>query len=422
MIIQEKNIEKTEGSLAYRLQMKEMELNTLFETIQAINDNASEEHLYKIYQLTLRSRKYISKLALFVFDEEEVKWECKAYFGLKSKGGVSHTLPISITKITKTTDRSLLVGGNQDSDEHDFFHQFQAVIPVKHKKDILAYVLITAEDGKNLQDIDFIEALSNIIIVAVENKKLARKQSRQEIIKRQLEIAKDVQTLLFPKKLPYNERLKVMASYQPHHTVGGDYYDFIEIDKNRFMLCIADVSGKGVPAAILMSNFQAALRILVRKKIPLKEIIEELNYLIMQNARGENFITAFFMEYDFMTHSLSYVNAGHNPPFLFVNNDPTFLEEGTTILGGFDKLPLLDITNLQVDDFLLFCFTDGFTETYNENGEEFGVQLMEDFIKEHIQLDQKALHIKLLDYLNTFKGNNAYADDITLLSCKVINS
>lgn len=403
-----------QDTLEYRLQVKEMELNTLFETIQAINDNEPEEHLYRIYRFTLRSRKQIGRLALFVIDEDTGIWECKSSFAIDGDG-LSAELPASIKRLSEITD----IDGNE---EIGFFRQFDKVIPIKHKDTILAYVLIGKAKGEKIGEIDFIEALSNIIIVAIENKKLARKQSRQEIIRRQMDIAKDVQVLLFPKKLPYSERLKVAASYKPHHTVGGDYYDFIEIDKNRFMLCIADVSGKGIPAAILMSNFQAALRTLVRKKTSLKEIVEELNYLIMQNARGENFITAFFMEYDFTSRMIHYVNAGHNPPFLFMDNgEILFLEEGTTIIGGFDKLPILELPSLRADNFLLFCFTDGFTETYNEQNEEFGIQMLGDFITEHLDLDQRELHIRLLSYLNTFRGNNAYADDITLLSCKVNN-
>jgi phosphoserine phosphatase RsbU/P len=401
-------------TLEYRLQVKEMELNTLFETIQAINDNEPEEHLYRIYKFTLRSRQHIHKLALFVIDDEENKWECKTSFGVEGNGK-EQELPDSIKKISRISDF-------EGSLEAGFFKQFNKVIPVKHKDVTLAYVLIGGADGTKIEDIDFIEALTNIIIVAIENKKLARKQSRQEIIRQQMDIAKDVQSLLFPKKLPYNERLRVEASYKPHHTVGGDYYDFIQIDEHKFMLCIADVSGKGVPAAILMSNFQAALRTLVRKKTPLKEVIEELNHLIMQNARGENFITAFFVEYDFRNRRLSYVNAGHNPPFLFTeDNQILFLEEGTTIIGGFDPLPFLNIFTIDASNFLLFCFTDGFTETYNEDNEEFGVQMLGDFIREHLYLDQKELHKKLMSYLNNFKGNNAYVDDITLLSCKVTN-
>lgn len=405
----------TPNTLEYRLQVKEMELNTLFETIQSINDNEPEEHLYRIYRFTLRSRQYISKLALFVIDEDTGIWECKSSFGIDGHG-VATELPISIRKIKEITDIT-------DSEEIGFWGQFDKVIPVNHKDLTLAYVLIGKAEGEKIDDINFIEALSNIIIVAIENKKLARKQSRQEIIRRQMDIAKDVQVLLFPKKLPYTDRLKVAASYKPHHSVGGDYYDFIEIDKDRFILCIADVSGKGVPAAILMSNFQAALRILVRKKTSLKEIIEELNHLIMQNARGENFITAFFLEYDFVSRTIHYVNAGHNPPFLFIDNgEPLFLEEGTTIIGCFDPLPMLQLPEIQADNFLLFCFTDGFTETYNDNEEEFGIQLLGDFITQNIDLDQRDLHTRLLSYLNTFRGNNAYADDITLLSCRVDNT
>jgi sigma-B regulation protein RsbU (phosphoserine phosphatase) len=109
-----------------------------------------------------------------------------------------------------------------------------------------------------LQDgVKFIQALSNIIIVAIENKKLARKQLEQEAFRKELEIASDVQQFLFPDKLPNTERLKMEASYLPHDLVGGDYYDFIPINKNQFLLCVADVSGKGIPAALMMSNFQA---------------------------------------------------------------------------------------------------------------------------------------------------------------------
>jgi sigma-B regulation protein RsbU (phosphoserine phosphatase) len=227
--------------------------------------------------------------------------------------------------------------------------------------------------------------------------------------------------LLFPKKLPYNERLQIVASYQPHHSVGGDYYDYIPMGDDKFLVCIADVSGKGVPAAILMSNFQAALRILVREGKPLAYIIETLNRLILENSRGENYITAFFMEYNFREQTLTYVNAGHNPPFLFLENGVVeHMEEGTTILGGFKKLPFLHITTRNgLANFLLFCFTDGFIETYNDQGEPFGVEQLADFIEANKHLDRKQLHSELLKLLNQFRGEQAYVDDITLLSCSV---
>ena len=134
----------------------------------------------------------------------------------------------------------------------------------------------------------FIQALSNIIIVAIENKKLANKQLAQEAFRKELEIASDVQQFLFPESLPNTDILKVEASYLPHDIVGGDYYDYIPINKNQFLICIADVSGKGIAAALMMSNFQASLRTLCFSQTPnLTDIIEALNFQVLENTKGE---------------------------------------------------------------------------------------------------------------------------------------
>ncbi|MEN7546867.1 PP2C family protein-serine/threonine phosphatase [Rapidithrix thailandica] len=393
-----------------KLEMKELELKSLFETIRAINSNASEKDLYKIYKFILRAKPNITKLALFVYDES---WECKAYFGTK-KNYKDLTLDGKLLELTEISPVPF---------EATTFDEFNTVIPVKHKDQVLAYVLLggasNQRDAYELE-IEFVDALSNIIIVAIENKKLARKELRQRDYNKQLEIARNVQTLLFPKKLPYDHNLKVAASYLPHHTIGGDYYDFLDAGEGRYLMCIADVSGKGIPAAILMSNFQAALRILTRNGTPLDAIVNELNYLIFQNAQGENFITAFFALFDFNKRSLTFVNAGHNPPFLFINEHQQRLETGTTILGTFRELPFLEIGHIEdLKRFFVFCFTDGFTETYNEKGEEFGDEYLNKFLEEYKGEDQVELHERLISLLDTFKGDNAYADDITLLSCRV---
>ena len=117
--------------------------------------------------------------------------------------------------------------------------------------------------------------------------------------------------------MPYNKRVKIKATYFPHDLIGGDYYDYIPVDKKRFIICIADVSGKGIPAALLMSNFQASLRTLIRQTNDLKEIVSELNHLTYENAQGEHFITFFIAMYDKSKHTLTYINAGHNPAFPF---------------------------------------------------------------------------------------------------------
>src|SRR5258708_3935568 len=242
-----------ESSLRKKIEKKELELNALLEITQAINSNVPEESLYKIFNFTLRSNLNIKKLALFVFDDI---WSCKVSFGATR----------NYTKI-KLDDRVKMVKNIHRISEFENcdFEEFDLVIPIAHKDETLALIFVGGVDVGNAshddgENIKFIQALSNIIIVAIENKKLARKQLEQEAFRKELEIASDVQQFLFPDKLPNTEHLKMVASYLPHDMVGGDYYDYVPINKNQFLLCVADVSGKGIAAALMMSNFQASLR------------------------------------------------------------------------------------------------------------------------------------------------------------------
>lgn len=402
-----------EVELKKQIERKELELNALLEITQSINNNVPEESLYKIFNFTLRSNLNIKKLALFVLDEI---WNCKVNFGTKN----------NFQKL-KLDDRFKLIKNIHRMEEFDEceFHEFDMVIPVAHKSDTLALIFVGGLNNNNNHDRDesikFIQALSNIIIVAIENKKLARKQLEQEAFRKELEIASDVQQFLFPERLPYTERVKMEASYLPHDLVGGDYYDYIPINKNQFLICVADVSGKGIPAALMMSNFQASLRTLLRQTPNLKEIVEALNYQVMENTKGEKFITFFGAIYDLSLKTMVYVNAGHNAPILFdKKNGMRLLEEGSTVLGAMNPLPFMNegfVTDL--DDFTLFAYTDGLTETVNEDGEEFGLNSLLDYFEKNHSKDIRTIHQDVIVALDGFKGRNGYRDDITMLTCRV---
>ncbi len=404
-------------NLKKQFEIKELELNALLEITQAINSNLPEESLYKIYNFMLRSNLNIKKMALFVLDDE---WNCKASFGTDHHFHKSKLLPE-----LKTIQDITHLKEFQKCD----FTEFDIVIPVTHKGDTLALVFVGGLDKNDPRydntehGIRFIQALSNIIIVAIENKKLARKQLEQEAFRKELEIASDVQQFLFPEKLPYTDILKVEASYLPHDRVGGDYYDFIPINKNQFLICVADVSGKGIPAALMMSNFQAVLRTLLRQTPNLTDIIEALNYQVLENTKGEKFITFFAGIYDLTVKTMVYVNSGHNPPILWdKKNGIRLLEDGSTVLGAMHPLPFLNegfITDL--DEFLLFCYTDGLTETINEKDEEFGMDRLMEYFSDNTNnsKDLRVIHQDLIVALDRFKGKNGYHDDITILSCRV---
>lgn len=406
----------SELTLKNKYEIKELELNALLEVTEAINSNVPEESLYKIYNFTLRSNLSIRKLALFVLDE---KWNCKVNFGTNA-----NFLTAELPEYFKTLNG---ISSLKRNDENEF-GEFDIVIPVAHKRNTLAIVFVGGvyKDDSRYESEDalrFIQALSNIIIVAIENKKLARKQLEQEAFRKELEIASDVQQFLFPERLPYTNILKLEASYLPHDRIGGDYYDYVPINKNQFLICVADVSGKGIPAALMMSNFQASLRTLLRQTPNLTDIIEALNFQVLENAKGEKFITFFAAIYDLHLKTMVYVNAGHNPPLLVDRkNGLRFLEEGSTVLGALHPLPFINegfITGL--DEFLLFCYTDGLTETINEAHEEYGQESLIAYFEQDsiLERDLKTIHQDIIVALDCFKGRNSYHDDITMLSCRV---
>jgi len=402
-----------EDQLQKKVYEKELEINALLEITQAVNNNLPEEDLYKIFEFILRANLFISKMALYVLDDQ---WECKVQFGTsKDFTGVEigeGCLQISEIEKVKHVDLDVAC-----------FSEFDIIIPVKHKDRLLSFVFIKAKNEEEV-DTTFIQAMSNVMLVAIENKRLARKQLEQQAIQRDIEIARNVQSYLFPKSLPKTDKLEVEAFYQPCRTVGGDYYDFIPLEaENQFVVCIADVSGKGVPAAILMSNFQASLRTVSRTAENPKQVIEELNYQLVQSANGENFITFFFAVYDYGTKELRYINCGHNPPLL-MNGAPTVerLEEGTTILGAFEPLPFLHMGSIKnLEDFSLFLFTDGLTETFDFEEEEFGSERLEAFLEKNYNSPLDELHQGIMQELNDFRSGRSFDDDLTFLSCRVKN-
>ena len=397
--------------LKIKYDIKKLELEALLEITQAINNNMPENSLYKIFEFTLRANLNIGKLALYVLDDQ---WICKVSYGTDG----------DFTKCR--FDRSFLkwkdVGEIEKGVCSPEFLEFDLAIPIAHKEKKLAFVFVSKQNRNEpgTLNTDFIQALSNIIIVAIENKRLARKQLEQEKIRQELEFAAKVQQFLFPKQLPYNQYLKAAAFYQPHHSIGGDYYDFIHLEqKNQILFCIADVSGKGIPAALLMSNFQASLRTLVQETTLLQDVIQKLNYQIMNNADGEHFITFFVGIYDPERSRLKYVNSGHNPPILIRNGTEMMsLEKGSTVLGAFRELPFLEIGIIEDINKFMFCsFTDGLSEINNELGEEFGAERIWDIISKNKKSEPDVLNNKIIESMNVFKGEQELMDDITLFSC-----
>ncbi len=402
------------------LELKELQLKVLLDITQSINRNVKIEDLLSIYENFLKNELKVGKLALFTndsFSEENIVLKCSLFYGANP-----NLKTANISEILKGIDSPQPI-----SPSNRYLNDFAFVLPVFHKDVPLAYVLIgniKHGDSENRTEIlPFVQLITNIILVANENKKFAKDQIKQAELKKEMSVAAKMQTMLFPVSFPDHPLIEIHGTYLPHHRIGGDYYDYFVINEHEHILCIADVSGKGVSAALLMSNFQANLRALVRHFTTLEVLIEELNTCVMNSAHGEKHITFFICLVNTATNVLTYINAGHPPPILSNEKGIHLLKTGTTGLGMFDELPFLSLGYTKITpQTKLLCYTDGVIEIENSKEQQFGIEGLEKFMVESTHVKSlKELHSNLIETLKSFNNSRPFLDDISLLSCRYRN-
>lgn len=389
------------------------QLYALLQVTRAINNNTAAKELFSIYQYILETQLGFTKIAYSSFDEI---WRWPICFN--SEYDTARINPELDLK--KYHELTVL----EDDVTHPHLASFDVIIPVEHKGKALSYLLIGDLDRSTVRDerksdLEFVQTISNVIAVAIENKRLFKDNVQQEMYKRELEMAREVQSMFIPSSLPLDEHFDFAAFYRPIRQIGGDYYDFIRLNNEEVIFCMADVSGKGIAAALLMANFQAYLHARVGTTSDLRTIVTDLNDRVVQSAKGEKFVTFFIAKYNTTTRTLSYINAGHNPPVLLSNGETSVLNCGTTGLGMLEKLYRLESGELKIHpDAMLLCYTDGLVEQENEGGQDFGIEQLESLLKEHQKLSPSAFNEMLINLFTNYKGDQPYLDDIALLTCR----
>ncbi|MDA7502063.1 serine/threonine-protein phosphatase [Chitinophagales bacterium] len=412
----------TTSAVLATVQYKQLELDALLEVTKAINQNASAEKLYKIYGFTLLAQMNVKKVAIVYLAEDG--WELCFQQGL----GEDERLPLF--ELEKWKEQAGNIVFIKDAEDLRLSNHFDILLPVRHKTRHIAFAMIgnlksVAENQipASLEDkLKFIQTLTNIIVVAVENKRLFKLQREKAVLEKEMATAKDVQQMLIPKKLAGAEHLDMAAIYRPHHSIGGDYYDVIEIDDDHLLFCMADVSGKGISAALIMANFQAMLRVLSKEKSSLTELVHILNKGMFDITSGERFITVFLGIYNKNDGSIRYINAGH-PPAVLVKEDGHIKEltKGCTILGAFPKLKHIEEGEATLSKNSMFIvYTDGLTELTNESEVQFEQEGLYDFLREQKKLDANIVLDELIACVNKYKGSLDYSDDISVLCARRI--
>ncbi len=268
-------------------------------------------------------------------------------------------------------------------------------------------------------DIEYVYSVGSLAIISLENKRLFIQELEKKKLEDELDIARDIQKNLLPHSMPEFKNFAVSAINVSSRQVGGDYYDLIRLDENNVCVAIADVSGKGVPAALLMANLQAFLKTIVRHGMALDEATALINDLVSENTSDGKFITFFWGVLEDTGRKLTYVNAGHNPPLLVRKGKIIKLTRGGIILGVMKTVTPYEYEKIDLEkDDVIIMFTDGVSEAMNIKGEEFSDKKLEEIAGNISHLSSTDILQKIRQEVLSFTSGAVQSDDITLMVIK----
>jgi serine phosphatase RsbU (regulator of sigma subunit) len=275
------------------------------------------------------------------------------------------------------------------------------------------------EDGFTEEDQRLVAILAGQSAQVVENARLYQEEQELLRVQEELRLAFQIQITLLPSTTPTLDGYDIAGTSIPAQSVGGDYFDFIPVSDNRLGLCVGDVAGKGLPAAMLMANIQATVRSLALTGDPVSLLLERSNRLLCQRLQKHMFVTLFYGELDAVTHRFVYANAGHNRPYLIrAGAPPAVLTGGNLVLGFMPEHAYSEYRiDLQAGD-VLCIYSDGITEAMDIAREQYGDQRLTTLLQQHAGASADAILQAVLQDVKTFTGSAPQGDDITAVVVK----
>jgi len=402
-----------------RLDRKIYELNTLLDLSKDFNRMVDRTEIISVFKFAMLGHMLIRKF-FFVLekDEERSVAATNSIQGLLDASGIDALFALK-EDIVKVDDRL--------EERIPFLQQneIKALINLYFQDQKLAVVGIGAranDEPYSESDFNFLQSLGNLALLSIQKTLLLEERIEKERLEEELNIAKNIQQGLFPHPIPSHPKLDIAAQNVPSQQVGGDYFDILEMPAEKLLVAIADVTGKGTPAALLMANLQAMLHVLLPVDIPLKEATGRINDMIHHNTPADKFVTFFWGIFEPETMRFNYVNAGHNPPLLFKQGEASCrkLEAGGLILGAMPTMDGYDGSSvtLETGDTLVF-YTDGITEALDEKREqEYDEDRLIKCIKANLHQSSGEIMQAIIDDVDRFSANIQY-DDVTLIVVKV---
>lgn len=297
------------------------------------------------------------------------------------------------------------------------------IVPMQIQGSVKGLILL-GKRVNNLEysdyDIEFIYSVGSLAIISLENRRLFKEALEKQKLEEELEFAREIQQNLLPSQIPTTNNFDIAAINLSSKQVGGDYYDIIKVDEGKYIIAIADVSGKGIPASLLMANMQAFLQVISKQNIDIATATGLINDLITQNTFDGRFITFFWALLDDNERKLTYVNAGHNPPILVRNNQIIRLSEGGIILGVIKTIMPYNSNTIQLESGdKIIMFTDGVSEAMNPHSQEFSEERLEKIARDTSKLNSQETINRVREEIDEFVQGAPQSDDLTLMIIKV---
>lgn len=392
-------------------------LMTIFEVNREFSALLSKTQIIQMFSYRLMGQMMISRFAVFAIHNsvcDTVVNRFSANFSHDILQELCSTEGTSLNTFTgiKHLTRAVLEGAGVRLVTKMIIHgEVKGILLVGGKLNNTAFTTVNEQ---------FIESLGNIMISAIENARLFQEELNKKRLESELNLATEIQKGLLPRSLPEVHGFSCAATSIPSKQVGGDYYDFIRLNDGRLIIAIADVSGKGMPASLLMANVQAALRVLAPLNMKLEELVARINAIVYHNTSPDKFVTFFGAIFDPEDKSFAYINAGHNPPYVIrADGRVEELHEGGIILGIVEDAPPYNsgICYLEIGDTVVM-YTDGVSEAMNNNNEEFGEQQLKDIVMYSRHLDAAAIMESVVLGVHKHADGAPQSDDITLAVVK----
>lgn len=408
---------------------KIQQLNTLFELSREFNATMERSRLVRLFSFALMGQMLVSRHAFFLKSRDRA--EGGERLRVVSAQGLAEAT-FSEEEIALLGTRTELVLLDESPDASAELASFRArgltlVLPLLHHHDVTG-VLCLGPKGNGMpyqpDDIEFLYSLGNLAVVSLQNADLVEQRIEKERLEEELSMARDIQLRLLPQSLPAIVGLQVATLAVPSREVGGDYVDVIALEDGRILFVIADVTGKSMPAALLMANLQACIHVTAGNAEPIERKVASLNRVIHRNTAPDKFITAFCGLYHPSTRQLQYVNAGHERPFLIrKSGDVIRLGTGGILLGVLPSVSYMR-GSIQLDEEdVVVLFTDGITEAMGAAMEEYTeARLEQQVVSVRFRSPQEILdHVQAS--IESFTGPvNVLSDDRTMVVVKAASA